>query len=340
MSKLVFLKEDGQRNIFDEPGHEAMDVVDEKPYPFAASAPTDQKQPEQSKDIFMDLPEKLMSKKALLALGGRSYKKIQILLLLRKKQIVKYSRSQSLRDHYLKSHEVRIKNLDFPTGSKTIIPKNCIAIDITSSSYNEQTCRHMYACPGCLFSFNSMKLLSLHIQQNHMEVPTETNVFQGNGGLMGSQSSLSSQTEKILTHKVTDEEESNVNLTDLYNECKIDERSRKIIECLNLKPFILEDEDEDKQRMICFVPDSQHVHIFKNNNKRLKLTMPSSPSISHASDCIHTPKTYSTIDKTIRTSPYFNVVKYVLALEALPILGVIAIVGWIDPCKSKRSAID
>ncbi|KAG1115859.1 hypothetical protein G6F42_013840 [Rhizopus arrhizus] len=105
---------------------------------------------------------------------------------------------------------VRIKNLDFPTGSKTIIPKNCIAIDITSSSYNEQTCRHMYACPGCLFSFNSMELLSLHIQQNHMEVPTETNVFQGNGGLMGSQSSLSSQTEKILTHKVTDEEESNI----------------------------------------------------------------------------------------------------------------------------------
>lgn len=141
-------------------------------------------------------------------------------------------------------------------------------------------------------------------------VTTETNVFQGNGGLMGSQSSLSSQTEKILTHKVTDEEESNVNLTDLYNECKIDERSRKIIECLNLKPFILEDEDEDKQRMICFVPDSQHVHIFKNNNKRLKLTMPSSPSISHASDCIHTPKTYSTIDKTIRTSPYCELLSF------------------------------
>ncbi|KAG0733761.1 hypothetical protein G6F57_016522 [Rhizopus arrhizus] len=156
MSKLVFLKEDGQRNIFDETGHKAMDVVDEKPDPFAvkqlvnldsylekkASASMDQKQPEQSKDIFMDLPEKLMSKKALLALGRRSYKKIQILLLLRRKQIVKYSRSQSLRDHYLKSHEVRIKNLDFPTGSKTIIPKNCIAIDITSSSYNEQVTLH------------------------------------------------------------------------------------------------------------------------------------------------------------------------------------------------------
>ena len=68
MSKLVFLK-DGQGNIFDEAGHEAMDVVDEKPDPFAvrqlvnlvlylekkASAPTDQKQPEQSKDIFMDV---------------------------------------------------------------------------------------------------------------------------------------------------------------------------------------------------------------------------------------------------------------------------------------------
>ncbi|KAG1318571.1 hypothetical protein G6F62_012284 [Rhizopus arrhizus] len=152
MSKLVVLKEDGQGNIFDEAGYEAMEVVDEKSDPFACSHGS--KQPEQSKDIIMDvrasrsknqllqLPEKLMSKKALLALGGRSYKKIQILLLLRKKQIVKYSRSQSLRDHYLKSHEVRIKNLDFPTGSKTIIPKNCIAIDITSSSYNEQVTLH------------------------------------------------------------------------------------------------------------------------------------------------------------------------------------------------------
>lgn len=69
MSKLVFLKEDGQGNIFDEAGHEAMDVVDEKPDPFAvrqlvnldsylekkASAPTDQKQSEQSKDIVMDV---------------------------------------------------------------------------------------------------------------------------------------------------------------------------------------------------------------------------------------------------------------------------------------------
>jgi hypothetical protein len=69
MSKLVFLKEDGQGNIFDEAGHEAMDVVDEKPDPFAvrqlvnldsylekkASASTDQKQSEQSKDIVMDV---------------------------------------------------------------------------------------------------------------------------------------------------------------------------------------------------------------------------------------------------------------------------------------------
>ncbi|KAG1312672.1 hypothetical protein G6F62_014219 [Rhizopus arrhizus] len=69
MSKLVFLKEDGQGNIFDEAGHEAMDVVDEKPDPFAVrqlvnldsylekkgSAPTDQKQSEQSKDIVMDV---------------------------------------------------------------------------------------------------------------------------------------------------------------------------------------------------------------------------------------------------------------------------------------------
>ncbi|KAG2236586.1 hypothetical protein INT48_000140 [Thamnidium elegans] len=97
-----------------------------------------------------------------------------------------------------------------------------------------------------------MELLSLHIQQNHMEVPTETNVFQGNGGLVGSQPSLSSQTEKTLKHKVTDEEESN-------------------------------DEDEDKQRMICFIPDS---------------------------DCIHTPKTYSTIDKIIRTSPYCELLSF------------------------------
>ena len=69
MSKLVFLKEDGQRNIFDETGHKAMDVVDEKPDPFAvkqlvnldsylekkASASMDQKQTEQRKDIFKDL---------------------------------------------------------------------------------------------------------------------------------------------------------------------------------------------------------------------------------------------------------------------------------------------
>ncbi|KAG1588174.1 hypothetical protein G6F47_010726 [Rhizopus delemar] len=35
MSKLVFFKEDGKGNIYDENGDEAMDVVDEKPDPFA-----------------------------------------------------------------------------------------------------------------------------------------------------------------------------------------------------------------------------------------------------------------------------------------------------------------
>ena len=35
MSKLVVLKEDAQENIFDEAGYEAMEVVDEKPDPFA-----------------------------------------------------------------------------------------------------------------------------------------------------------------------------------------------------------------------------------------------------------------------------------------------------------------
>ena len=35
MSKLVFFKEDGKGNIYDENGNEAMDVVDEKLDPFA-----------------------------------------------------------------------------------------------------------------------------------------------------------------------------------------------------------------------------------------------------------------------------------------------------------------
>ena len=35
MSKLVFFKKDGKGNIYDENGNETMDVVDEKPDPFA-----------------------------------------------------------------------------------------------------------------------------------------------------------------------------------------------------------------------------------------------------------------------------------------------------------------
>ena len=35
MSKLVYLNEDGQGNIFDENGVEAMDIVDEKGDPYA-----------------------------------------------------------------------------------------------------------------------------------------------------------------------------------------------------------------------------------------------------------------------------------------------------------------
>lgn len=126
----------------------------------------------------------------------------------------KYSRSQSLRNHYLNAHEVTIKNLNFPNGLKTIIPKqatilkllhnlsilinlqrNCIAIVKESSSYNKQTCVYVYACPGCLFSLYLNELLSVHILENHTEVPNETNVFQGKGGFVGNQSSLSDQTE-------------------------------------------------------------------------------------------------------------------------------------------------
>lgn len=65
MPKLVFLKENGQGNIFDEAGREAMDIVDEEPDPFAvrqlvnldsylekkASEPTIQNETERSKDI-------------------------------------------------------------------------------------------------------------------------------------------------------------------------------------------------------------------------------------------------------------------------------------------------
>jgi hypothetical protein len=35
MKSLVFLKEDGKGNIYDENGAEAMDIVDEKPDPYA-----------------------------------------------------------------------------------------------------------------------------------------------------------------------------------------------------------------------------------------------------------------------------------------------------------------
>jgi hypothetical protein len=35
MSKLVFFKKDGKGNIYGENGNETMDVVDEKPDPFA-----------------------------------------------------------------------------------------------------------------------------------------------------------------------------------------------------------------------------------------------------------------------------------------------------------------
>lgn len=34
MKSLVFLKEDGKGNIYDENGAEAMDIVDEKPYSY------------------------------------------------------------------------------------------------------------------------------------------------------------------------------------------------------------------------------------------------------------------------------------------------------------------
>lgn len=69
MSKLVFLKENGQGNIFDEAGREAMDFADEGPNPFAvrqlvnfdpylkkkASEPTIQNETERSKDIVKDV---------------------------------------------------------------------------------------------------------------------------------------------------------------------------------------------------------------------------------------------------------------------------------------------
>lgn len=127
--------------------------------------------------------------------------------------------------------------------------------------------------------------------------------------LVGSQSSLISQAEKSSELKETNEEESKLNPTNLYNEYKIDQRSRKIIECLDLKPFILEDEDEDEQRIICFIPDSKNVQKFKNNNKRLKLTEPSS-SVSLANDCIHTPKKYLPTDKILKTSPYSELLSF------------------------------
>ncbi|KAG1461385.1 hypothetical protein G6F55_003595 [Rhizopus delemar] len=69
MSKLVFFKEDGKGNIYDENGDEAMDVVDEKPDPFAIkqlvnldsyleqkiNTLSDQEQSEESEDITMKL---------------------------------------------------------------------------------------------------------------------------------------------------------------------------------------------------------------------------------------------------------------------------------------------
>ncbi|KAG1516438.1 hypothetical protein G6F47_008520 [Rhizopus delemar] len=67
MSKLVFFKEDGKGNIYDENGNEAMDIVDEKLDPFAIkqlvnldsyldqkiNTLPDQEQSEESEDITM-----------------------------------------------------------------------------------------------------------------------------------------------------------------------------------------------------------------------------------------------------------------------------------------------
>lgn len=69
MHKLVFLKKNGQGNIFDESGREAMDIVDEEPDPFAVrqlvnldsylekktSDSTIQNETEQNKDIVKDV---------------------------------------------------------------------------------------------------------------------------------------------------------------------------------------------------------------------------------------------------------------------------------------------
>ena len=63
-----------------------------------------------------------------------------------------------------------------------------------------------------------------------------------------------------------DGEEENINIMELCREGGLVEQSVGIIKCLKLKPFVLEDDEGDDNKTICFVPDSSHVHITKNNN--------------------------------------------------------------------------
>ncbi|CEI96386.1 hypothetical protein RMCBS344292_10550 [Rhizopus microsporus] len=79
--------------------------------------------------------------------------------------------------------------------------------------------------------------------------------------------------------------------------------------------------------MLCFIPVSQHIHIFKNNNKRLKLTV-SSSSTSRTSDCIHTPKKYLTIDKIIRTSPYCELLSFKKYVEVNEVQLMLLNTSW------------
>lgn len=123
--------------------------------------------------------------------------------------------------------------------------------------------------------------LRLHSNIDFYTDQSETDVLLGDGRLLSNQEKI----ENLPNNEVIDEKDTN-DLEDLYTDSKIDDQSRKIIECLKLSPVIMEDED----RVICFVSDTKHKSLIKNNNKRIKLSIPEVSCRPNLEDCIHIPK--------------------------------------------------
>ncbi|KAL9550705.1 hypothetical protein MBANPS3_004597 [Mucor bainieri] len=176
-----------------------------------------------------------------------------------------FARPQTLRNHFVKKH-FDLFNVHRKSGCREQLPLEYV------ESETEVDAQELFSCCACYFYTLDHDNLKEHYYQKHKEEDAEKDA------------PLQEDTKAMF---------------------EVSEQSKKTLEALSMRPFLLQSDTEEA--MVGYTFDDNTPFLQRQNGKHLKI----SAMDFSTNNCIHiTNDTHSRIDHAIRSSPYKNMLAF------------------------------